>query len=106
MLKLSKIIKLIRINNNLGQAKLANVLGVTKTYISLLENNKKEPSLALLKTFSKKFKIPLWLLVLDDSDFAENPSSADRQIKRELEALVKTYFFEKISTPHDLQVTV
>lgn len=88
-------------NNDIGQDELAKRLDVTKTYISLIENNKKEPSLALLRKFSEIFHIPLWILLLEDSDFEKNPSKADIEMKNEIEALIKTYFYEKISAHRD-----
>jgi DNA-binding XRE family transcriptional regulator len=100
MFDLARIIKLMRVNSNLNQGELAEILGVTKTYISLLENGRKEPSLSLVKCFSKHFKIPLWLLLWDGFELPENHTSADLKIKKEFDAFmpqIKTYFFEKIA---------
>jgi transcriptional regulator with XRE-family HTH domain len=104
MLQLGKTIKLIRVKNGLSQKELARILKVTKTYISLLENDRKEPSLPLIKSFSKKFSIPVWLLLWEEFDLPKKPTKTDAEIKKEVDALMpkmKTYLFEKTSKNAD-----
>ncbi len=46
---------------------LAEELGVARTYLSQIENNKIEPGMNLLKSVSRQFDIPLSLLVISHS---------------------------------------
>jgi len=67
-MKSGSIVKLLRATDGLSQTDLAKDLGIARTYLSQIENEKVEPGLTFLKAVSKKFSIPLSLLVLEDSD--------------------------------------
>lgn len=78
-LNLGKRIKLLRINAGIKQGQLADRLGVSANYISLLENGKKEPSLQFMKKLSNTLKVPLDLFFLpagDDTPFFANGQAA------------------------------
>jgi transcriptional regulator with XRE-family HTH domain len=70
-----KSIKLLRISAGLKQEDLAAKLGVTSNYISLIENNKREPSLSFLRGLADELDIPLGVLFLevDKSRFVDKP---------------------------------
>ena len=63
-----QIIKLIRTVDGISQGELARKLHVTRTYLSQVENGKKQPSINLLKQFSEKFSVPLPLLFLGERE--------------------------------------
>ena len=44
---------------HLNQSEFAEYIGITQTYLSQIENNKKTPTVGILENISKKFKIPL-----------------------------------------------
>ncbi len=57
----------LRLERNLGQAALANLLDVGKSIISLWELNKCEPTLSKLVTIAKFFDVSIdWLAGLED----------------------------------------
>lgn len=60
-----KTLKFLRIAKGLKQADLANRLNVSTNYISLVENDKREPSLSLLKELADALDIPVGLLFLE-----------------------------------------
>lgn len=66
MKKTSDVIRERRKNIGVTQDVLAEKLGITTSYLSLIENNRREPSLKLRKRISKQLDIPLSLLVLGD----------------------------------------
>lgn len=70
MENLGKILKHIRVFNRLKQSELADKLDLTRSYISVIENNIKTPSVDTLKKYSASFDIPLSAILL----FAENYS--------------------------------
>lgn len=61
-MKIGKNIKVIRVNKEMTQKELADMLGITTTYLSLIENNAKKPSLTLVEKISKTLEIPLAML--------------------------------------------
>ena len=86
-------LKLLRTASNLTQSSLAKDLNVTANYLSLVENGRKEPSLAFLKRFSKKLDAPLgyflWLAL------EENRSQEEFDLKRKMDELLVTIIREK-----------
>ncbi|SRR5258706_9547217 len=78
-MNLGKIIKLLRISAGLKQEMLAAKLGVSSNYISLIENNKREPSLTFLRSLADELDIPLGMLFLevDKTRFANAPEKRE-----------------------------
>ncbi len=57
------VIKLFRTASQVSQGDLAERLQITRTYLSLVESGKKQPSLALVRRLSEELKIPIYLLI-------------------------------------------
>ena len=86
-------LKLLRTASNLKQSFLANELDVTPNYLSLVENEKREPSLTFLKKFSKKLDVPLgYLLWLALEDFT---LPEELTLKKNMNTLLTTILREK-----------
>ena len=64
------IIKLLRTTNRISQDALAHKLGISRQYLSQIENQRREPSLAFLRRVSCELEIPLPFLLVehDESD--------------------------------------
>jgi len=77
------IIKLLRTADGQSQTDFAEELGVSRTYLSQVENDRKQPSLAFLRTVSERLAIPLALLLADDS-----PGSQSNDVLAELRAIL------------------
>ena len=75
---IGKTIKFLRTMKDLKQSNLADQLKVSKNYISLIENDKREPSLSFLNDLAKVLNIPVGLLFLD-MDINRNNSSLREQ---------------------------
>ncbi len=92
-MSIGSTLKLLRTASNLTQSSLAKDLNVTANYLSLVENGRKEPSLTLLKRFSKKLDAPLgyflWLAL------EENRSQEKFDLKRKMDELLVTIIREK-----------
>jgi transcriptional regulator with XRE-family HTH domain len=52
-------------------SEMSSMLGISKSYLSEIENNKKQPSLDLLKRYSDILGIKLSSLILLSEDFEE-----------------------------------
>lgn len=58
-MQLGKQIRLLRIKRSLRQEDMAEKLGITSTYLSKIENCRKEPTLKLLMKIAKEFNVSL-----------------------------------------------
>lgn len=56
---LNKALRLIRIYHDVSQKDMATRLQIAASYLSEIENAKKEPTLSLLKRYSEEFAIPM-----------------------------------------------
>lgn len=63
-----KTIRVLRAARDLSQAKLASTLEVSPGYLSLVENEKREPSLGFLKKVASYFNVPVGFLLLEGDD--------------------------------------
>ena len=73
----NEALKLVRQFHNLSLTETANKLGISKSYLSLIENGHKKPTLDLVEAYAKAFNMPVSQLML----FAEgvgNPRPGDR----------------------------
>jgi transcriptional regulator with XRE-family HTH domain len=66
-------LRLIRVFHDMNQADVADKLGLSKSYISELEQGRKKPSIEVLEKYAALFRIPLSSLLL----FAERAEKAN-----------------------------
>lgn len=59
MSALGKTVKLLRINAGIKQKDLAKRLNISSNYLSLIENNKREPSISLIERVSEELDVPV-----------------------------------------------
>jgi len=60
----SRMMKVVMSYFDATNAEVAEVLGVTESYITHIVNDKREPSLKLLEVISRKMNVPMWLLIM------------------------------------------
>ncbi len=70
-------LRLIRSFHDVNQSELAGQLGISRSYLSEIESDRKIPSLELLQRYSANFDIPLSSLIL----FSENVGESERDLK-------------------------
>jgi len=61
-----KTIRVLRVARDLSQGELARAVKVSPGYLSLIESDKREPSLSFLKKLATYFNIPVGFLLLED----------------------------------------
>lgn len=66
-MNVGKGIRFVRMASGLKQGEVAQRLGITQNYLSLVENNRAEPSMALLRKVSEVFCVPVAFLVWEDA---------------------------------------
>lgn len=90
MIKFGTSIKKYRMKANLTQEKLSRKVGVQPTFLSALENDKKEPSITLIKKISSALNVPVELVLLE-SLFHVKVSRQDKEIVVTLKRLTSHY---------------
>ena len=79
---IGRSIKFVRIAAGVKQGEMAKRLEISQNYLSLLENNKAEPSLSLLRRISSEYRVPVSFLVLEAShDFESDDPEMDSLLK-------------------------
>ena len=79
-MNIGKGLRFVRLAADLQQKDMADRLGITQNYLSLLENNKAEPSLSLLRRVADEFDIPASFLLWEEhaSEESSNPEVSER----------------------------
>lgn len=70
--KIGRFIKSIRLENNLTQKELADILGVTYQAVSKWENGKNIPDIGILKEISSKFNVDIEELLNGEKNLKKN----------------------------------
>lgn len=74
-MNLGKILMQLREEKGIKQGQLAENVGISQTYLSQIENNRKMPHMSLLEKISLELSTPLpflFYLSLDEKDIAED----------------------------------
>lgn len=69
---LSETLRLLRVFHDLKQHELAEMLDVSKSYISEIENGNRTPSMEVIQRYADAFKVPVSSIMF----FAENLDEA------------------------------
>lgn len=94
-MNLGDTIKEIRKKKNISQKDLAIGCDITQTYLSLIENNKKEPNITLLRAIACFLNIPLpilFFLSLNNEDIPEEKQSSYKLLAPSINSLIETFF--------------
>jgi transcriptional regulator with XRE-family HTH domain len=62
-MNLGKAIRLCRIQRGLNQSKLANIAGISVSYLSLLERGKRDPTFSTIEEIASALDVPVSILV-------------------------------------------
>jgi len=82
---LNEALKQIRMFHQIKQVDLASELGISKSYLSEIESNKKAVSMDLLEKYADYFSVPASSLMM----FSENIGAAKRSDKLRLKCADK-----------------
>ena len=81
------IIRLLRTAQEVSQGELAEKLGITRTYLSQIENGHRNPSLPFLKDIAGMFQVPLVLLVAGQDEHLQS-TRVHEELRRVLAELL------------------
>lgn len=92
-MNLGNAIKLIRTQSNLTQTELAEQAGISVSYLSMLERNKRDPNFSTLERIIDVLNVPMSIFVFLAAD-EDEISSIDRELAERLSVtalqLIKT----------------
>ena len=98
MINFGAIIKKYREQLDVTQEELSGDLDITSTYISAIENGRKEPSLTLLKNICKELEIPEEVLVWEAVEVKDYLRGDDKKIVEMAKVIIKNYY-ENVTKP-------
>jgi transcriptional regulator with XRE-family HTH domain len=87
---LGNSIKLIRTAREISQRDLARDLKISANYLSLIESDKREPSLSFLKKLAKALKVPMKLFFMWEGEPVSGANTKDLDQLRELIVRMET----------------
>ena len=62
-MQIGKLINLLRTAEGLSQTELAEKLGITRAYLSQIENGHNDPGMSLMRKLSEYFDVPIGILL-------------------------------------------
>ena len=92
---LGTTIKKIRQQKGVRQNSLAELSGITPTYLSQIESNQKEPNLSTLRAISEQLGMPLpilFFLSLDAEDVIPEKQIAYNHLAPSIKAMISEFF--------------
>ena len=95
MINLGIPIKKYRKQKGIKQSELANTIGVTPTYISALENNRKEPSISLITKICEALDIPKEVLFWEAVTTLIKVKPQDKDILDAANCIVNEYYAQR-----------
>lgn len=82
-MNIGKAIKLCRTQRNLNQNELANLAGISTSYLSMLERGKRDPNFSTVQQIANGLNIPVSILVFLAADEKEI-SNIDSELQEKL----------------------
>ena len=92
MLRIGKTIRRIRTERDISQRDLAEAAELTPSFLSLLENDHREPSLAALRRIAEALDVPAEVMIWDAVDLPSQLDGEDRRICELAKLLVRRFF--------------
>lgn len=96
-MNIARKIRDLREKKGMSQADLGKRAGLSTTYISLVESEKKSPTLKSLNKISHALGIPfpvLSFLALEESDLKPEKRSAYKVVGPSVHAMIEEFFFD------------
>lgn len=92
-MKIGVVLKKIRMAFSMSAKDLAEVLDISPSYLSEIENNKKKPSIDLLEKYAYVFDIKTSSIILMAEDYLENErkSKSDLFIQKRMLKLLNKF---------------
>lgn len=94
---LGNAIKLIRTARKIKQRELAVSLKVSPNYLSMLEADRRDPSISFLKKLASKLRVPAGLFLLWTEANESNLRKKESEKVRELLVRIQAIYLQEVS---------
>ncbi len=92
---IGSVIQAIRKEKKIKQKALAESCNISITYLSQIENNKKDPTISTLTEISRNLEIPLpiiFFMALEENDIPPNKRDFFKQLNPTFMKVIKDFF--------------
>jgi len=94
-MNIGKAVKTVRKNKGLNQKQFCELVGITQSYLSGIENNKKKPSTEVLEKIADKVGITLAVLfwfTVEEKDVDPNKAEMFKLLKPSVDRVITDLF--------------
>lgn len=88
MTKIGNVLKHLRIAARIKQKKMADQLGISPTYLSMIENGQREPSVEILEKYAASLNVPMAFLVLQSENNPPGLNSEQLELFEQIRKLL------------------
>lgn len=92
VIEIGKTIRKLRIDRDLSQQELAKSAALTSSFLSLVENDRRRPSLLVIKKLATALGVPEEVLIWDAVEIPADLSKSDRQMCDMAKLIVRRYY--------------
>lgn len=100
MIQLGKTLRKMRIDRGISQQDLARDADVTPSFLSLLENDHRRPSLVVLRRLAEALDVPEEVVVWEAVELPKNLSEPDRRMCEMAKLVVRRFYEASHGRPH------
>jgi transcriptional regulator with XRE-family HTH domain len=100
MIYLGKTIRRLRDDRGVSQQELARSAKLTPSFLSLVENDRRRPSLAVLRRIADALEVPEEVLIWDAVDLPADLSEKDRRLCEMAKIIVRRLYEASHGRPH------
>lgn len=102
-MQIGEAIKTLRKKKHLKQNELSEVCGISQTYLSQIENNKRQPTIDVLQIIGNQLGVPvpvILFLALSEQDVSDQKRELFKILNPSIEKFITEIF---LSNNHDTQ---
>jgi transcriptional regulator with XRE-family HTH domain len=92
MISIGKTIKKLRIERGLSQQDLAEICDLTASFLSLVENDRRSPSLAVIRRLAAALCVPEEVVIWDAVELPKDLDESDRRLCEMAKLIVRRLY--------------
>jgi transcriptional regulator with XRE-family HTH domain len=92
MISIGKTIRKLRIERGISQQDLAEDADLTPSFLSLVENGRRRPSLAVIQRLASSLLVPEEILIWDSVELPNNLNEKDRRLCEMAKMIVRRFY--------------